>query len=232
MYKLVGRPKGARAVASLLVEATPPWLLPDPSGNLISYPNGRHYLDTPVGDWTFVVSAPEFPTAWDLLNATAPNGEMEAWRYIEGGSGAGNKAWTSWVAKTKSLGTSPQTFTGSIYAKRTASNDRNLGLVIQSPHNGDNYGEAYYDLTTGAISLTGQLDSATLLATDSLDAGDGWWRCRIAVQVAEANAEVAFSFYAALTSGATFNNRVVYTGNGASGLYLWRGRLAEGNEIS
>lgn len=35
----------------------------------------------------------------------------------------------------------------------------------------------------------------------------------------------------ALTSGATFTDRVVYTANSTSGLYLWRGRLAEGNTI-
>ena len=217
------RPASASAVL--------PWLVADPAGNLIEYPNGRHYLDIPAGDWTFTVSGAEYPTAWDLLNATAPNGQTEAWRYIEGGSGAGSKPWNAWVAKTKSNGTGSQTFTGSIYAKRTASNDRNVGLVLQSPHNGDNYAEAMFDLSSGAVSLTGNLDSATLIGTKCVDAGSGWWLCKIAATVAEVNSEIAFSFYTALTTGADFTARVVYTGNGTSGLYLWRGRLAEGNEL-
>lgn len=221
----------SRVRASAFSSDTDPWLDADPAGNLINYPNGRHYLDTPAGDWTFTVSGSEFPTAWDLLSATAPNGQTEAFKYIEGGSGAGNKPWNAWVTKTKSLGTSAQTFTGSIYAKRGPGNDRNIGLVLQSPHNGDNYAEAMYDLSSGAISLTGQLDSATLIDTECVDAGNGWWWCRIAATVAEANSEIAFAFYTALTSGANFTARVVYTGNGTSGLYLWRGRLAEGNEI-
>lgn len=216
----------ARAGASV-----PPWLAADPAGNLISYPNGRHYLDTPAGDWTFIVSGSEFPVAWSLLDQTAPNGEVEAWKYVEGGSGAGNKPWRAWVDKTKSLGTSPQTFTGSIYAKRGPGNNRNIGLVLQSPHDGDNYAEAMFDLSTGAVSLTGNADSATLLGTDCIDAGNGWWWCKLAATVAEPNATVNFAFYCALTSGADFTARVVFTGNGTSGLYLWRGRLAEGNEL-
>jgi len=209
------------------------WLRPDPAGNLITAPNGANDQgSSPAGDWTFVVSGAEFPTAWDLLNATAPNGQTEAWRYIEGGAGAGSKPWRAWVDKTKSNGTASQTFTGSIYAKRTASNDRNIGLVLQSPHDGDNYAEAMFDLSSGAVSLTGNVDSATLLGTRCTNAGNGWWRCQIAATVAEANSTINFAFYCALTTGADFTARVVFTGNGTSGLYLWRGRLAEGNEIA
>lgn len=70
------------------------------------------------------------------------------------------------------------------------------------------------------------------LGTRCTDAGSGWWWCQIAATVAEANSTINFAFYCALTSGATFTDRVVFTGNGTSGLYLWRGRLAEGNEIT
>lgn len=219
------------ALAAAEVVAAAPWLWPDPPGNLIDYPNGRHYIQAPPGDWTFVSEGSEYPTAWDLNDATAPNGETEAWLYVEGGSGPGDKPWTFWADKTKSLGTSPQTFTGSIYAKRGPGNNRNIGLVLQSPHSGDNYAEVMFDLSTGAMSLQGQLDSATLIDSECIDVGDGWFWCKIVAEVAEANATVHFGVYQALTTGLTFTSRVVYTGNATSGTYFWRGRLAEGNEL-
>jgi len=103
------------------------------------------------------------------------------------------------------------TYTWSIYAKQYTSN-RTLGLAL---HAG---GIANFNLSSGTIvsngGYTARIESV----------GNGWYRCSIT----GAWVDTIGRAYALLMS----NDTNVYTGDNASGVYLWGGQLEIGSTLS
>lgn len=77
--------------------------------------------------------------------------------------------------------------------------------------------EAYFNLVTGAIVSSADVDSV-----DITDVGDGWYRCRI---VATSDAATSTTAFVRLAVAGTDS----YQGDGVSGLYLWGAQVNTGS---
>jgi hypothetical protein len=101
-------------------------------------------------------------------------------------------------------------WTYSIYAKAAERTQIQLGAWdTVTPRN------ASFNLATGQILAADPGTTARIA-----DAGDGWWRCSITFDIT-AN---QFDAYIYLLSGGTG----IYTGNGASGVYVWGAQAEQG----
>ena len=123
---------------------------------------------------------------------TAPNGLAEADKIVEDTSTGTHRVLTNVGIST----TAATAYTISVYAKSAG---RNLQL------RNNNLSGADFDLTNGTVSGTGFIEPAYLL-------GSGWYRCSITRTPGTTDRVVAY-----LLSG-TSNS---YTGDGASGIFLW-----------
>ena len=140
--------------------------------------------------------------------AIAPNGSATADKLIETAE-TGTKS----VLQNNAL-ISGQTYTQSVYAKRGELNTLQIASSTGFPTSYVNF-----NLETGQIVGSGNL-AATIE-----DVGDGWYRCAVT-----ATADTTTSggrFVIVLTRGQD-SRLPSYTGDGVSGLFLWRAQFEEG----
>jgi len=78
---------------------------------------------------------------------------------------------------------------------------------------------AYFDLTHGVVGTVAGSSPPTATITP---AGNGWYRCSIAVEMPHSNFHVGFG----ASSG---DNISSYTGDGASGIYIWGAQVETGS---
>lgn len=82
----------------------------------------------------------------------------------------------------------------------------------------------YFDLANGEI---GGISVANVAGFNMKAYGGGWYRCSVTAQANDTT-----GLYYAGVSLSTGNNIVTYTGDGASGLYIWGGQVEIANGIS
>jgi hypothetical protein len=78
---------------------------------------------------------------------------------------------------------------------------------------------ATFNLTTGAITDINTLNGTTATI---VNVGNGWWRCSITTPAATSTRTSAI--WASVHNGTTVN----YTGDGVSGIYIWRAQVEQG----
>lgn len=141
--------------------------------------------------------------------ATAPDGTATADKLVE------NTATTNHSVTQTHLWASGTTYTGSIFAK-AAGRTR-----IQIAFPGAEFPNAYanFDLSAGTVTAS---NSTTASITH---VGGGWYRC-VATATATGSAATGFAFVL-ITSG-TAGRFQSYTGDGASGVYIWGAQLEVG----
>ena len=108
--------------------------------------------------------------------------------------------------------TSGTTYTFSVYAKAAELNWIRLSFS-------SDFGTAYenFDLSSGTTGFTAGLDRSSIE-----DMGNGWYRCSItAAATASASSQQKVQL-------ATANNVITYTGDGASGVYLYGAQFEAG----
>lgn len=140
-------------------------------------------------------------------SAAAPNGSMTADLIVP------NSVNTTHGAQLTYTGSG--TLALSVYAKAGGYNFLRLNVGASG-----NLFRAYFDLSTGEITLREGGMSGNILAASMEDAGGGWWRCAI-VGNGVTNPQV--SFYPAEVSGS-----VNFAGDESSGVYLWGADLEAG----
>lgn len=151
---------------------------------------------------------------------TAPDGSVNGDELIEDTS-----TNSHYTVETITRSNLQEYWTGSIYIK--ANTQRRVRLSIASDASDLNGGYAYFDATSGTITL-GPSENGTAenaYATMS-DVGNGWYRCRVSVRLA---ATTSASFFVFLCNGA--NNTISYTGDGSSGIYLFGAQLQQGGQL-
>jgi hypothetical protein len=157
----------------------------------------------------------DFSTTWTTTRASvstnaiaAPNGTTTADKLVEDNTATN----THFVQQSASV-TSGTSYTSSIYVKAAERNFVQLVLNGQFA----SVVSAIFDLSTGAVGTTTgtPTTSATQLA-------NGWWRFSV-TQTANATGSTLVQVRVANSS-----TTATYTGDGASGIYIWGAQLEAG----
>jgi hypothetical protein len=141
--------------------------------------------------------------------AIAPDGTLTADKHVEN-----TVSSTHYLAINLSGLTATSYYTYSFYAKAGERTRLTLGSW-----DGTLGTDCVFNLLTGVVDVAGTLGTASIT-----NVGNGWYRCSVARAIASTILQI-FPYLDSATSGAGANN---YTGNGASGLYLWGAQLEEG----
>ena len=151
--------------------------------------------------------------------ATAPNGDTVAETVTaSGGSGSHRLEVRRGTLDT----TYADIYTLSVYVK--AKDTNYFGLTLQSDTTADG-ANARFDLATLSVYSSSVVNQGILLATAITDAGDGWYRCSITVDMSDG------------TGNSIFGQFFVYGVGGAEGyipattpesLYMWGAQLNGG----
>jgi hypothetical protein len=147
--------------------------------------------------------------AWTKLNTsitanatTAPDGTATADKFVENAlAGVSHQAYQTLtvIASTS--------YTVSVYAKAA---ERGW-IAIDLVHSGVSNNVSYFDISTGALGSSTAGNSATIAPV-----GDGWYRCTVTRTMAAGQTSLPLGIFLA-----TGNGVIVYTGDGASGAYIW-----------
>lgn len=140
----------------------------------------------------------------------APDGSTTADKVVETAASGGH------IVQQFAALVSGQVYTQSFRAKageRTA-----FRLLVSGAAGAGGYS---FNLSTGATAVT---TAGAPTGASMTDLGGGWWLCKMQF-VPTASGNYGAALY--LHNAAGTNN---YLGDGASGLYLWRGRLVAGVE--
>jgi len=155
---------------------------------------------------------------WTKFDATissnaivAPDGTLTGDKFVED-SGAGKFPQ---VYKT-GVAASNVTHTLSIYAK---AGERNW--IVVNNNSGFGSYRAWFNLSTGTV---GTVDAG--ITADIHDCGDGWYRCEVARETA------IFAAQLAAVQIAPGDGVQSYTGDGSSGLYIWRMQFEVGSKAT
>ena len=154
--------------------------------------------------------------AWTAVNGivsadatTSPDGTTNADKLVEG---SGVLAGYPYVTRT--YVTTAVSWSRSIYAK-SAGRD---WLVLRFVNSTSTNLYAWFNLATGLVGTV-----YTGLTATMTPVGDGWYRCEVTVTTARAGSN---SQTAGIASAD--NSVAAYTGDGASGIYLWGAQLELG----
>jgi hypothetical protein len=140
---------------------------------------------------------------------TAPDGNVTADKLVENSS-TGNKE----VNRGSITFTSGTSLTYSCFVKAA---ERSLFRLAATTGFFDSGTQAYFDLTTGTVSLiVGGVTSASIIPYPN-----GWYRC-IATMLPTSSG--TGNVFITLISGVSSN----YTGDGTSGIYIWGAQLEAG----
>ena len=139
----------------------------------------------------------------------APNGTLTADQLIEDNSAS----TTHFVTVTATV--TATTHTHSVYAKPNGRNH----IALQG-FNGASNPTAYFNITTGVVGTTTGVASTAITP-----AGDGWYRCSITYAVTSGTVTTAAVYLA------TADNSPTYTGDNASGIYIWGAQLEQSSTV-
>lgn len=146
--------------------------------------------------------------------AWAPTGEMVADKLVEDASSSA----THYLSKTANSA-SPSSFTDMVWSVHARAGERRY-LALEFAANSSAFTtsrRAYFDLLTGMATT-----SAAGFTAYAEPADRDWWRCSIAGPTDQAGNVRVIAYIAASMSSVT------YSGDGASGLYLWGAQLERG----
>ena len=141
----------------------------------------------------------------------APDGNLTADKYIvPDGTTSGNTS-----AYESSTITANATFTVSIYAKSAGLD--NFSFFIRDNAVSANSFNAYFDLSNGTTSFTGNTGTATFISSSIVDVGNGWYRCIATGSIGN--------------SATTIQSRLINrdAGNGFDGYFFWGMQVEEGS---
>jgi hypothetical protein len=141
----------------------------------------------------------------------APDGNLTADKYIvPDGTTSGNTS-----AYQSSTITANATFTVSIYAKSAGLD--NFSFFIRDNAVSANSFNAYFDLSNGTTSFTGNTGTATFISSSIVDVGNGWYRCIATGSIGN--------------SATTIQSRLINrdAGNGFDGYFFWGMQVEEGS---
>jgi len=116
--------------------------------------------------------------------------------------------------------TSGTTYAWSIFAKANTSTILQLTFG-NSSGTFSGVGYANFNLSTGVVTATG----GTLVGSDIENYGNGWYRCWIA---ATATVSAATNNWLAIANSTTYGRLASYTGNNASGFYIFGAQVEVG----
>lgn len=150
-------------------------------------------------------------------NTTAPDGASTADKLVED-TAAGSHTVRAATSATITSGT---TLTASVYARAAEGNFVIVGIGDGA---GVNISRTIFNLSTGAIvSSTTAPANVSAPAPIITSVGNGWYRCAITATVTGVTAAQLWIF-----KGANSNGNSSYTGDGASGIFIWGAQLEEG----
>lgn len=171
-----------------------------------------------------------FGTTWTTSNsslsadaATAPDGTLSADKLIEDGTEN-----VHWFLQTGIAGSPSTTYTYSVYVKP---NGRSVLLGISS----GSYGaQTAYNLSTNTVIAgypvgTGSGTPFTNVSSTLTTLPNGWYRVTLTSTTIASSGTLSISVQGANPANPTPN---VYTGDGASGLYVWGAQLEAGSFAS
>jgi len=147
---------------------------------------------------------------------TSPTGTLTADKIAESSTAAsGWNIYQSISAATVIVGT---TYVYSVYLKAAERQYARVSLGTSSVTNG---GDIFVDLSSGTIFTFNTYGTATFQGYDIINAGNGWWRCVIAVSFAASAIIIPGVWIRNNNSGSTAN----YAGTVGYGLYIWGAML-------
>lgn len=142
--------------------------------------------------------------------ATAPDGNVTADKLVEDSSVTTTHEAYSYVNKAAA----PITYTYSVFAK--AAERTQLLLLLDSSIAGS--ARCLFDLAAGTAGIPSLVGGFSGAAAGIVALANGWYRCWVSA-VSDSDTKVYFEQF--LCVGGSY----AYTGDGASGLYLWGGQL-------
>ena len=185
------------------------------AGNTVSqnfYVQGNNNLITYSQDFSQTLSWSNTNTTFIIANTTAPDGTFTGTFLQEDATNNNHYAARGPTGTTPQVLGQPYTF--SIFAK---ANQRNIIWLQGSAGVPVSYPKSYFNLLTGVVTNVGQGHTPTITSV-----GNGWYRCSITFIADIVNTSFfAFGLGNALGSGS-------YTGDGASGLYIWGAQVEFG----
>lgn len=195
-----------------------------------AFTQGSGLLDGSEADGTDVLisSNAGMTSGWNATNATlttavttAPDGTTTAALLTE------NSSDTRHFVATASLPQTTGTITGSIYAK---ANGRRYLQMHFSDSSGANRAFIYADLQTFTLTDTATIGTASITSSSIEAANEGFYKISALVQVNSVLDDTYLQF--ALSDVATYGaplsiHMPSYTGDGTSGIYLWRPKLVD-----
>lgn len=147
--------------------------------------------------------------------ATAPDGASTADKLVEDATVSNSHYLFATV--TISAGVA---LAYSVFAK-TAGESRGLRMFVQNAA-GTSVASYSFNVDTGTVTVVAALGSAVAVMATIVAYANGWYRCAIVGTVGATTTSARV--LAALESGGTY----VYTGDGASGVYLWGAQAEAG----
>lgn len=145
--------------------------------------------------------------------ATAPNGTLTAEKFVEDSSASTTHFIRNHLSGTNDT-LAPLTF--SVYLKAA---ERSWVRLMWDGTGGLSY---YFNISTGTVGTGGGGNVSNPTVTS---VGDGWYRCSITV--VPISASLAFEIYSA-----TGDSGANYSGNGASGFYMWGAQVERASSAS
>ncbi|KKL73574.1 hypothetical protein LCGC14_2073520 [marine sediment metagenome] len=141
----------------------------------------------------------------------APDGNTTADKIVEANDSGQSHYIRDTIAKESFTDNASVTF--SVYLKPAGRTFARIRFRLKD----GNYKEAYFNLSTGAMSGTADADS---YGSESM--GNGWWRYWITHDIGNGANDPMFFVYLAEA-----DNDVIYNGDGSSGIYIWGAMVQE-----
>lgn len=148
-------------------------------------------------------------------STAAPDGTLTADTFIEDSSASNTHA----ISQTISVGSNAADYCLSFALKP---NSRTWAFLQLYEFTGATIATAYFNLSTGAVGTVFAGANWSNLRTYTKALGNGWYHCSLIAR--KTNAAISLTAFLYLASG---NGGVIYSGDGASNFYAWRGTLSQ-----
>lgn len=145
--------------------------------------------------------------------AVAPDGTTTADMLVEDTTATN----THYVQQTFVKAASALTYTFSVYLKAATRSWARIALGSTTPA----LAVAYINLSAGSVGTTSLSTFTELSVAPPVSVGNGWWRCGV---TATSDATTALQIDVSLADGDASPS---YTGDGASGIYVWGAQLEQ-----